>query len=450
MTDVLRRTIGLREAIALYVGAVVGAGVLVLPGTAATIAGPASVIAWGFDALLGIPLALAFAALAARFPDAGGVSTYVARAFGPGAGAAVGWFYFFAAATGQIIVPLTGAHYVAPYLGLHHIGTYVLAGGILAVAIIANLQGLRVGGKLALILSAAIALLLAAAAVAALPRIGGHWTPFAPHGWLAVGRAGVFVFFAFFGWEAISHLSEEFINPSRDIPRATLCSVVLITVLYVGVAAAVIGTGAYGDPALDRTSVAQLIAAGFGLGSGQVAAAMALVIALGTANAFVAGTSRLGYALARDGSFPPALARVNGGGVPRAAIAAVGLYAGLGLVVSALTGWDVQTLLAVPNSLGIATYILAMAAGVRLLNGVSRANAMIGGVLCLAILPFSGPSIVLPLLIGAAALVFRRLNRASGTMDELSTSPPLLPTTRISHDENQNSEPRSDRDRRAE
>ena len=62
----LRRTITLPQAIALYAGAVVGAGVLILPGVAASQAGPASLVAWAFDGLVGIPLALAVAALSAR------------------------------------------------------------------------------------------------------------------------------------------------------------------------------------------------------------------------------------------------------------------------------------------------------------------------------------------------------------------------------------------------
>jgi amino acid efflux transporter len=76
----LSPTIGVVQGTALYLGAVLGAGVLILPGAAATIAGPASVVSWTLLSLLGLPLALAFAALAARYPDAGGVASFAARA----------------------------------------------------------------------------------------------------------------------------------------------------------------------------------------------------------------------------------------------------------------------------------------------------------------------------------------------------------------------------------
>jgi len=78
----LRRTIGLGSAVALYSGAVLGTGVLVLPAVAAETAGPASVIAWAGLSLLSLPLALTFAALGRRQPVAGGFTAYIVRAFG--------------------------------------------------------------------------------------------------------------------------------------------------------------------------------------------------------------------------------------------------------------------------------------------------------------------------------------------------------------------------------
>src|SRR5574340_819438 len=135
----LARVITLPQAVALYVAAVLGAGVLLLPGLAATTAGPASMLAWAFDALLGAPLALTFAWLGARYPDAGGVATYASRAFGGSMGAAIGWMYLVGAAIGQIIVPLIGASYISAPLGLGRNGVYLVAAGILAIPIVANL-----------------------------------------------------------------------------------------------------------------------------------------------------------------------------------------------------------------------------------------------------------------------------------------------------------------------
>ncbi len=82
--------VGVLQGASLYVGAVLGTGVIALPALAAEVAGPASLLAWLGMVALSVPLAATFAALGARYPDAGGVSTYVRLAFGPQAAAVVG------------------------------------------------------------------------------------------------------------------------------------------------------------------------------------------------------------------------------------------------------------------------------------------------------------------------------------------------------------------------
>ncbi len=404
----LRGSITLPQAVALYAGAVLGAGVLILPGIAADHAGPGSLLAWGFDGLLGIPIALSFAALAARFPDAGGVAAFAARAFGAAAGAVVGWFYFLAAAVAQALVALTGAHYAAYALGWRPVQTFALAGAILALAVGANLYGLRISGRLQLVLSGAVALVLLTAAVAAIPRLeAAALSPVLPGGWASVGRTAVLLFFAFFGWEAITHLSAEFRDPRRDVPRATIFAAVLVTVIYLSVAFAVVATGTYGHPDLDRVAVARLLSGSLGVSATTVAAAAATIISLATANAFVAATSRLGYALGRDGALPAPMSRLTRRDVPAVSILVVGAIAGGGLLLAYLRRWGAEAFLAVPNSLVIIVYVVGMAAGVRLLTGPARLLAGVAAVLCLAILPFAGVTLLIPAAVTAAALAYR-------------------------------------------
>ncbi len=412
MSRSLERVITLPQAVALYVAAVIGAGVLLLPGLAATTAGPASMLAWAFDALLGAPLALTFAALGARHPDAGGVATYTARAFGGGAGAAVGWMYFIGATIGQIIVPLVGAAYIAQPLGLDRNGLFLVAGLILAFPIAANLRGLQVSGRMALGLSALVALLLLAAALVSLPRQRlSAWTPFLPHGWGAVGQVVVLLLFAFSGWEAVASLGAEFKRPERDIPRSVILSVAIITLLYLAVAAATIGAREYGGPTKDSVSVALLLSGGLGgalRGGAQViAATVAVIVCIGTINAFIAGVARLGYALAHDDAAPGWLATLDHRGTPVAGVLLIGLFAEGGLLLSWLLGLDAAFWLALPNTLVLLTYIAGMAAGARLLSGRWRMLALLSLLLCLAALPFTGASLWLALLIALVALAYR-------------------------------------------
>jgi len=410
----LSPTIGVAQGTALYLGAVLGAGVLILPGAAATIAGPASVVSWALLSLLGLPLALAFAALAARYPDAGGVASFAARAFGPRTGGVVGWLYFVAAATGQVVVALTGAYYAAVPLGLGRAGIFAVAAAILAVAVAANMRGLRVSAGLQLALAGAVAGLLAVAALAAIPRMSAaNWKPFAPHGVRAVGDAGRVIFFAVFGWEAVAQLSAEFRDPARDVPRSTLLSVGVISALYVGIAAATVGTHAYGSLAVDRVSVAKVLGDGVGLRAADAAAVMAVLVATATANAFVAATSRLGYALARDGQFPRIFAGLGEDGVPRRAVALVGAYAASGLALAYVAGWGAERLLPVPNALGLATYLVAMAAAVKLLAGRARLFGAAGLAFCAAVTPFFGASLAAVGVVGLVAAAYLELAAGS-------------------------------------
>jgi amino acid efflux transporter len=426
----LRGSITLPQAVALYAGAVLGAGVLILPGVAADHAGPGSLLAWGFDGLAGIPIALAFAALAARFPDAGGVAAFAARGFGAAVGAVIGWFYFVAAAVAQALVALTGAHYAADALAWQPEQTFALAGGIVALAVGANLYGLQISGPLQLVLSGAVALVLLTAAVAAIPRLNaGALSPFLPQGWESVGRTAVLLFFAFFGWEAITRLSAEFRDPHRDVPRATIVAATLVTVTYLSVAFAVVTSSAYGRPELDRVAVARVLSDSLGGNAKMVAAAAATIISLATANAFVAATSRLGYALGRDGALPAPMARLSRRDVPAVSVLVVGAIAGGGLLLAYLRRWGAEAFLAVPNSLVIIVYLAGMAAGVRLLAGPSRLLAGIAAVLCLAILPFAGVTLLIPATVTVAALAYRfaSTRRASAAR---ATSPPRSPPTR--------------------
>src|SRR5262245_65262287 len=101
-----------RTATALYVGAVLGPGVLILPALAAEAAGPASVLAWVGLLALSAPLAVTFAALGVRFPEAGGTAAYAKAAFGRLTSAVTGWWFLTGVVLGAPTVALIGGFYV--------------------------------------------------------------------------------------------------------------------------------------------------------------------------------------------------------------------------------------------------------------------------------------------------------------------------------------------------
>lgn len=402
----LTATIGVGQGIALYVSAVLGAGVLVLPGQAASLAGPASLVAWGFSCLLGIPLALTFAALAAAMPDAGGVSTYAATAFGRAAGGITGWWYFVAGSVGQTIVPLTGGYYLANALHVSQGWGYRFAAAILAAAIIANLAGAKVSSRVQIALAVAVGAVLLVASIAAIPEMRlSRLHPFAPHGLRGIGSAVVVLFFAFAGWEAIAHLVSEFRDSQHDALRATTATLVIVTVLYLAIATAVVLTGTYGTNAKDHVAIGTLLQGGLGASASVAAAIAALVISLGTTNAFVAAVSRLVYALSRDGWLPSPVARLSKRNVPTGGVAAVGLIGGLGLLLAWLFDWGTQQIVFIPSTLVIVVYLIGTAAAVKLLHGRQRVIAAIGTALTACALPFALGHALVPIIVAALALI---------------------------------------------
>ena len=103
------------------------------------------------------------------------------------------------------------------------------------------------------------------------------------------------------------------------------------------------------------------------------------------------------------------LAALSTGGVPVRVVLAVGWYATCGMLLSYALDWGPEDLLGVPTSLGLATYVVGTAAGVRLLAGWSRILAAAALLMCLAMLPFAGVFVLLPIAVAVAALLYRRL-----------------------------------------
>ncbi|MCL6625703.1 APC family permease [Alicyclobacillus shizuokensis] len=414
MSSTMKNSISVWQGIALYVGAVIGSGILILPGMTAGIAGANALFSWGGMIVLSIPLAYTFAFLAREYPSAGGVSTFVEKAFGRHAGALIGWFYFIAASAGQFIVPLTGGVYVTYAFHLPSLVAFLIAAVVLLGAVIGNFLGLRTSGKVQLSTSGLIVVVLLATIVLAIPSM--HASAFSTHAsgsaLQSIGRAAMLIFWSFFGWEAIASLAPEFHHSERDVTRATWGAVVIVGVLYFGIALAVIGTHSYATghqsmaQAMNNASLAEVLANTIGGSGAVVTAVLALVICLGTTNAFVASISRLAYSLSHEGLAPAWFDHVNEQrSTPQRAVLLVGALAGVGLVVTYVFNLSMSQLVYIPNSLGIATYILGTAAGVRLLRAwIGKVCAGVACALCLIAYPFVGTFIQIPLVVAALCI----------------------------------------------
>lgn len=175
----------------------------------------------------------------------------------------------------------------------------------MVIAGVSNYYGVNVSGKVALILSSLLLILFASAVFVAFPRIQwGNFNPFVPNGWFSVGNAITVIFWSFFGWEAICNLAEHFKRPEKDIVKGAVISAVVIGLLFLALSLVTIGTATYGSQESNLSPIGVIMGDTVGGGAKVVTAVLALIICTGTANAFVASLTQLGYSLSRDGAFP--------------------------------------------------------------------------------------------------------------------------------------------------
>jgi amino acid efflux transporter len=390
-----------RAATALYVGAVLGPGVLLIPSLAAEVAGPASIIAWVALLLLSVPLAITFAALGVRFPEAGGTASYARAAFGPRTGVVTGWWFLAGVVIGAPAVALIGGYYVADLLGAGQTGAIAGAAAMIAVVIAANVAGVRTTARLQLAFTGVLAALLVVAVVTALPESRSeHWTPFAPHGWAAVGTAASLLMFSFIGWEAVSHLAGELRDPRRQLPRAIFAALVVVVALYLGLAVATLGVLGSGAPS--SVPLADLMEAGLGAPGRTATAVLAVMLTIGTMNAYVAAAVQLSGALAREGGSARRLGR------PPVALGALGAVSAALLALLAADVLGTEDLVHASGAAFVAVYVSATAAGVRLLRGGARWAAGIAFAAVVVVFAFAGAFVAVPAAIGLAVLAGTR------------------------------------------
>ena len=382
---------------ALYVGAILGPGLLVLPGLAAAEAGPASIVAWLGLLALSCVCAAVFSALGRRVPSDAGVMGYVTTGLGPRAGRATGWMFLAGVVCGAPIVCLAGARYVTDLTGGGQLAQAPVAAALLVIVIGLAAGGLRATATAQLLLVSllTIVVVVAVAGSVAASR-AGNWVPFAPHGWLSVGSAAATLMFSFVGWEAVAPLTTRFADPSRQLPRAVVIAVAVTSALYLGLAATTISV--LGPRAADGAPLAMLLRHAVGPAGTAAAAAAAVVLTLGATNAYISGAAGIAGQLAVRG------AAASPRSAPKLRLLAA--ITGAGIVFITLYGLRIvslDALVAIPTTLFLTVYLGAMVTAARLLTGRVRLAAGFAAAAVTVMLGFCAWALAVPAAVALAA-----------------------------------------------
>ncbi len=359
----LQRRLGTADGVVIGLGSMIGAGVFVVFGPAASAAGPALLISLAVAAIVAYCNATSSARLAARYPLSGGTYVYGRERLGAFWGYLAGWSFVAGKTASCAAMALT----VGLYLWPAH--AHAVAVAAVAALTAVNYRGVQKSALLTrLIVTVVIAVLAGVVATVALSgradpaRItltGGHLS--------GVLQAAGLLFFAFAGYARIATLGEEVRDPARAIPRAIGLSLGIALAVYVAVAVTVL---AVLGPAL-ATSRAPLADVVHAVGADwfePVVRIGAAVAALGSLLSLILGVSRTGLAMARDGHLPSALAAVHPRfGVPHRAEVAVGV---LVAVVAAVA--DVRAAIGFSSFLVLLYYAVANASAWTLDRSIGR------------------------------------------------------------------------------
>jgi APA family basic amino acid/polyamine antiporter len=297
----------------------IGSGIFVLPALGYKKAGPAVIVAYLVAAVVVLPAALSKAEMATAMPESGGTYLYIDRALGPlfGTIAGIGAWFSLVFKSSFALVGL-GA-YLLLFAPLSQ-GVVVYVALVLAVLVVTlNVSGTKMSGQIqAVIVTLVVAGLLAYVVNAGFALESARYTPFTTHGGDGIITAAAFVFVSYAGVTKIASIAEEVKDPSRNLPRAMIGSMGIMTVLYVAVVGAIIGlsdptvlTTGGPDGTASLTPMADGASAVFG-GAGVLFISVIAVVALTSmANAGVLSSSRFPLAMSRDNLLPPALRTID-------------------------------------------------------------------------------------------------------------------------------------------
>jgi len=370
-TRKLKKTLGPWSLTALGIGAVIGSGIFVLTGTAAAgeyfqapsilhaqvldmiynllrgggtasvlmhgrpAAGPSIAISFFLVALACSFAGLCYAELASMIPIAGSAYTYSYATLGEIFAWIIGWDLILEYVVSNVVVAIGFSAYTKAQLasfGLnlpdkwstpvweagHWTGAYFNVPGFLIIFILTVLlvRGVRESAEANNVMVA-----VKIGAILVFLIVGGalinptNWKPFAPSGFGGIVTGGAIVFFTYIGFDSVSTAAEESKNPQRDLPFGIITSLIVCTILYVGVSVVLLGMMKYttfvSGPAAEAPVAYALQALGASRWSRSVIVIGALMGMISSLLVFQYGQARIWYAMSRDGLFPKLFSAVH-------------------------------------------------------------------------------------------------------------------------------------------
>lgn len=383
------RTLSAVDLIALGIGAVIGTGIFILPGTvAATKAGPGIILSFVLAAIVCAVAAMCYAEFASVLPIAGSAYSYGNIVYGEMIGWIIGWALVLEYVLAVATVAVGWAAYFNSFIAGFGLklpkaitgsfdpahGTYINVIAILIVCLIAWIidtglkTSIRLNNIIVVVKLAIIVLFLLVGSFYVKPS---NWTPFAPFGGTGILKGAAVVFFAYLGFDAVSSSAAEVKNAKRNMPIGIIGTLVICTIFYILVSGVLTGMVSYKQLNIDDAVAfaLQLVHQNFVAGIISIGALAGMFTMMVT---MIYSSSRLLYSIGRDGLLPRFLGKIDKHHAPKNAMLTVTI------VISILAGLIPLDQLANLVNIGTLIAFAFVSFGILLLRRNPKLNAIKG------------------------------------------------------------------------
>ncbi|WP_432696101.1 APC family permease [Marinobacterium sp. YM272] len=305
-----QKPIGLWSAVAMGIGAMVGAGIFALLGEASDISGSAVYVSFIIGGLIALFSGYSLGKLGARYPSSGGIIEYLIQAFGPGVfTGSMGIMMYFSAVVSLSLIAKAFGNYAITFLPKSagdDLWRHLFSVGIIIMFVLINLRGAKdvaIWERITVGIKFIVLVILSVAGIAVLkPDLlaPSHYPPVNN-----IFFSLAITFFAYEGFRVITNVAEDMPNPSRTLPRAMILAIALVMMLYVAIAFAVFGNLPVAKViAAKDFALAQAALPIFGPIGFTVVAITALVATASAINANLYAVTNVTYQMAKDGELP--------------------------------------------------------------------------------------------------------------------------------------------------
>lgn len=301
------RTLTLPEVVISGVGIILGAGIYAIIGEAAALSGNALWLSFLLSALIALFSGLSYMELSSLFPEASAEYEYTRRSFGNNVAFVVGILVILSGVVGASTVAMGFAGYFTAFTGMPLTLSAILL--ILAMSFVL-FYGIRQSALVAIIFTLIEAGGLVGIIIIGFPYLGSVDYMLMPKGFSGIMLGAALVFFAYQGFEEIVKLSDETVNPVKNIPTSVILALIITTTLYIAVSVSIVSIGGWeliaGSPNPFASVVSGIMPVGYTLFT-----AIALFATANTVLLMMLASSRIMYGMARKGHLPAVLAFVH-------------------------------------------------------------------------------------------------------------------------------------------